>query len=141
MGKDVHKKLSQQVRRALRGATERERILHRLHSVALVLNGFSASKAARLYGDSARSVAYWFKRFEESGTRGLEEERRSGRPRKLTPVQMKQVSAFVESASQKDERVPAKKVSFFINQKFRVRLTVRQCRRIVKRLYSKPFTR
>jgi len=120
--------------RLLRGTTERERLLHRLHSVVLVLNGFSSSQAGRLYGDSARSVAYWVKRFKESGIGGLEEEQRSGRPTKLTPAQLKQVRAFIGKQIQAGQTITAKNVSFFINQKFRVRLTVRQCRRIVNML-------
>lgn len=134
MGKDVHKTPSKEAFRVLHGASESERILHRLHSVVLVLNGFSCSEAARLYGDSARSVAYWVKRFAERGIPGLEEKQRSGRPRKLTPLQMKRLRVFVEKESKDGEHVPAKKLAFFINQKFGVRLTIRQCRRISAKL-------
>src|SRR5436190_6332323 len=136
MGKDVHNKPSKEVLHALRGASEHERILHRLHSVVLVLNGLSCSEAARLYGDSARSVAYWLQRFEEGGLSGLEEEQRSGRPSKLTSAQTKRIRWFVEKQTQAGETVTAKSVSFFINQKFGVKLTVRQCRRILKQMAS-----
>jgi putative transposase len=120
------------VLRALRGASESDRVLHRLHSVVLVLKGFTCSEVARLYGDSARSVAYWVKRFEAAGVSGLEEEQRSGRPSRLTPAQMNTVRAFATKRSQSGKPTTGKALSSFINQKFGIHLTIRQCRRILK---------
>jgi transposase len=132
MGKNANKVAIKNLLGALRGTSEQERILHRLHSVVLVLNGLSCSETARLYGDSARSVAYWVKRFEAEGVAGLEEEQRSGRPSKLTPTQMKAVREFAAQHCRTGELATGKTLSFFINQKFSIQLTVRQCRRILR---------
>lgn len=130
---DLRKQLPRKLFRTLRGGSPNERILHRLHSVVLVFNGLSCSEVAKCYGDSARIVAYWVKRFEEQGIAGLQEEARSGRPSKLTPAQLKKVAAFVEESSQTNGApIDGKALSAFIKKRFDVSLTVRQCRRIVK---------
>lgn len=125
------------VLRTLRGRSSHERILHRLHSVVLVQNGFSCSEVARCYGDSARIVAYWVKRFESDGVSGLREKVRSGRPSKLTLLELKRVAAFVKRESE-SKGVPTngKTLSTFIKKTFGVSLTVRQCRRIVNQFPS-----
>lgn len=120
--------------KSLRGATSRERLLHRLHSVALVLNGFSASEAARLYGDSPRAVAYWVTRFNEDGARGLEEEERPGRPSKLNAIQFKKAQRFLQHSEAKSKQVTAEAFAEFISKEFRISLTPRHCWRILNRL-------
>ena len=135
MKRNTKKKQPEELLRALRGAAESERILHRLHSVVLVLNGFSSSEAARLYGDSARSVAYWVKRFEEHGVGGLEEKQRSGRPSKLSESQMRSVKSWVRKSFD-GTPVTGKVLSSYIRSRFGLSLTVRQCRRIMKTISS-----
>lgn len=120
----------------LRGETPRERLLHRLHSVALVLSGLSASEVGRLYGDSARAVAYWVTRFDAEGVRGLEEEARPGRPSKLNPAQMQKLAIFVARSERASKSVNANKLADFILTEFNVVLTPRQCWRILNRLKS-----
>jgi transposase len=132
MTPNQRKKLPPKLLRTLRGSSPEERILHRLHSVVLVLNGFSCSEVAKCYGDSARSVAYWVERFEGKGLAGLEEEARSGRPSKLTPAQLKKVAGFLKGSQTGETPVDGKALSVFIKRRFGVSLTVRQCRRIVK---------
>src|SRR5262249_47724357 len=88
----------------LRGTSARERLLHRLHSVALVLNGCSGSEAARIYGDSARAVAYWVTRFKRYGIEGLRDEARPGRPSRLNLSQLKKVQRFVNQSKAKSKR-------------------------------------
>jgi transposase len=138
MGIIKNKSVTKQMICALRGASKRERVLHRLHSVILVLNGLSCSEAGRVYGDSARSVAYWMKRYEQNGISGLEEEQRSGRPSKLTAAQLKVVEKFVQKNSQNHEGPLAAALQSFIKRKFAIVLTVRQCRRIMNRFRPKP---
>ena len=115
----------------LRGTSVRERILHRLHSVALVLSGRSASEAARIYGDSPRAVAYWVTRFEKQGIRGLGEDSRPGRPTKLKSLQTKKVRAYLNKSRERSQPVSAKALQQYIKQGFGVTLTTRQCLRIL----------
>jgi transposase len=115
---------------ALRGASPQERLLHRLHSIALVLNGHSASEAGRIFNDSPRAVAYWVKRFEQAGVRGLQEIPRPGRPTTLNPAQMKTLQTYMNHSSATNAPALRK----YIIKRFKITLTLRQCERIYKRL-------
>ena len=118
----------------LRGATPSERILHRLHSVALVLQGFSIKEVAGFYGDSPRVVAYWVERFKASGIEGLEEKPR-GRRDRLTPLQMERLRGFVKKNS---DRITGPMLSEYIKTSFGVSLTERQCQRIANDTLKEP---
>ena len=126
--------LTKDTLKSLRGTTPRERILHRLHSVTLVLNGLSASEAARLYGDSPRAVAYWVTRFNDDGQRGLREEERPGRPSKLNAMQLKKTQRFLQQSEAKSKQVTAEELANFISEEFRISFTPRHCWRILNRL-------
>ena len=118
----------------LRGDTPRERVLHRLHSVTLVLSGLSASEVARVFGDSPRAVAYWVTRFKKDGLDGLNEEVRPGRPSKLKPSQLKKLQTFLNKSPEKSQMEKAEMTAEFISKQFGIVLTVRQCWRILKRI-------
>jgi transposase len=111
-----------------------KRLLHRLHCVALVNHGLSASEAARIFDDSPRAVAYWVTRFKKEGIDGLREEARPGRPPKLNPSQMKKLKAFLQQSRVGSPPIKPETVSAYISKEFDVFLTLRQCRRILKRL-------
>jgi transposase len=128
--------LTKGIQQQLRGETPRERLLHRLHSVVLVLSGYSASEAGRIYGDSPRAVAYWVKRFNDEGMAGLEDDQRPGRPSKLDERQIKQLQTFLKQAKQKTELINAETVAAFILSEFGISLTARQCWRILNKLKS-----
>jgi transposase len=110
------------------------RLLHRLHSVALVAYGFSASEVARIFDDSPRAVAYWVKRFKQHGIAGLEEEARPGRPSKLNRAQMKRLQTFVKKSQASSRPMKAETLAGYILKEFRIVLTISQCWRILKRL-------
>lgn len=118
----------------LRGSSPPERLHHRLHAVALVLHGLSASAVARAFGDSPRAVAYWAKRYREQGVAGLREESRSGRPPKLNPSQMKLVQRFVAESATGSKAAQARALADFIRTRFQIELSVFQCARIRARL-------
>ena len=117
----------------LRGSSPRERLLHRLHSVALVLHGLSAAEAAKVYDDSPRAVAYWVERFQDKDVAGLEEEARSGRPSKLAVSEMKKVQTFIQRSHTISKPLNAQTLSEHIRKNFGIKLTPRQCWRILRR--------
>jgi transposase len=130
------KMLTQTMLRTLRGKTPRERLLHRLHSVVLVLKGQSASEVARIHGDSPRAVAYWVSRFNDEGLKGLEDTQRPGRPSKLDTRQMEKLQTFVKRSKQQSKAVNAETLAAFILTEFEISLTPRQCWRILNRIKS-----
>jgi transposase len=122
--------------RDLCAESPRARLLHRLHSVALVAYGLSASEVARIFDDSPRAVAYWVERFKQHGLAGLEEESRPGRPSKLNPAQMKKLQTFVKRSQANSKPVKIETLADYILKEFQVVLTISQCWRILKRLKS-----
>jgi transposase len=134
MEEKLPKTISATMLNELRGDTPRERVLHRLHSVTLVLSGLSASEVARVYGDSPRAVAYWVTRFKKDGLDGLNEEVRPGRPSKLKPSQLKKLQTFLNKSPEKSQMEKAEMTAEFISKQFGIVLTVRQCWRILKRI-------
>lgn len=136
MKRNQKRTLSKMTQRQLRGKTARERLLHRLHSVVLVLSGLSSSEVARIHGDSPRAVAYWVDSYSNDGLAGLEENQRPGRPSKLDETQIKKLQTFVKQSQRNSEPINAESVAAFILAEFRISLTARQCWRILKKLQS-----
>ena len=124
----------QELLKRVHGTSEAERLLHRLHCVVLVLNGFSASEAARLFGDSPRAVAYWVTRFGKLGVEGLQAEPKPGRPSSFTPQQLKKLKQFVKQQLSQSKPMNAKLLSQYIKRTYEIDLTPRHCWRILKRL-------
>jgi transposase len=134
MNKNTQFILTGQMVRDISAKTRDARLLHRLHCVALVNHGLSASEVARAFGDSPRAVAYWVTSFKKEGIDGLREEAKPGRPSKLNPSQMKKLKMFVLKSRAGSPPITAESVSAYISKEFDVFLTLRQCWRILKRL-------
>jgi len=126
--------LTGQMVRDLCAESPEKRLLHRLHCVTLVVNGFSASEVGRIFGDSPRAVAYWVTHFKKDGIDGLWDESRPGRPSKLNPSQMKRLQTFVKQSHARSRPVKAQTLSEYISKQFGISLTPRQCWRILRRL-------
>jgi len=62
---------SKRILKAIFRRAEPNRFQHRLHCVLLVSAGQSCTEVAKLFGDSARSVQHWVKRYNEEGIEGL----------------------------------------------------------------------
>ena len=119
------------------------RYQHRLHSVLLVLNGLSRVKAARLLGDSFRTVAYWVERFERLGLLGLQEEEKSGRPTKLNKTQLLKLRSILRkppnTQGMDGEVWTGESVNKCIEKHFNISLSLRHARRIL-RAFEKEVT-
>ena len=118
--------------------SEEARYDHRLHGVLLVAQGMNAPKVARLLGDGVRTVEYWVERFNQDGFAGLVEGERPGRPRKLSTEQLEELEAVLR-ASPRVQSVSAnlwdgKTLSHWINQRWGVELSTRQCQRLFRQL-------
>jgi len=111
---------------------------HRLHAILLVAQGMTAPQVAGLLGDAPRTVEYWVQQFEAEGLSGLVEGERSGRPPRLNDEQMQQIAdALREQPAAVDMEAnlwDGKVLSAFIQQRYGIRLGVRQCQRIFRQL-------
>jgi transposase len=125
--------LQEEIRRS-----DESRYDHRLHGVLLVAQGMTCPAVARLLGDAPRSVEYWVRRFEKEGLAGLVEGERPGRPRRLSAKQMAGVDRILrrppEDAGFSGHIWDGKTLSAWLEQKYHLRLGVRQCQRIFRHL-------
>ena len=114
------------------------RYYHRLHVVLLVLRGYSCYEAARLYGDSPRSVEYWVHRLLRQGLAGLEEDERPGRPSRLSDPQKERLRSELQGSPRAlgyDQNLwDGKLVAHHLAQRYGVTLGVRQCQRLLRQL-------
>jgi transposase len=134
MKRQKHFTIPRALLKKLRGNSSSERLLHRLHAVALVSGGLSASEVGQIYGDSPRAVAYWVTQYRKSGLEGLLEEDRPGRPGRLKPLQMKKLQTYVKQSRARSRIVNATILSKYIKEEFGISLSNPQCWRILKRL-------
>lgn len=118
--------------------TRAGRYYHRLHVVLLVLRGYSCYEAAKLYGDSPRSVEYWVHRLLRQGLAGLQEEDRPGRPSRLSESDKERLRTELGQSPRAlgyDQNLwDGKLLAHHLAQRYGVRLGVRQCQRLFHRL-------
>ena len=123
--------LQEEIRRS-----EESRYDHRLHGVLLVAQGMTCPEVSRLLGDAPRSVEYWVRHFEQRGLAGWSEGARSGRPRRLSDVQLQEVDRALRQTPRAlgltGTLWDGKTLSAWIVQRWQVRLAVRQCQRLFR---------
>ena len=116
--------------------SEESRYDHRLHGVLLVAQGATCPEVGRLLGDAPRTVEYWVRRFEAKGFAGLTEGQRSGRPRRLSEAQLREVDRALRQTPRdlglSGTLWDGKTLSAWLAQRFQVRLRVRQCQRLFR---------
>jgi len=118
--------------------TKEGRYFHRLHVVLQVLHGASSYEAARLYGDSPRSVEYWVHRLVSRGLAGLEEGERSGRPSRLSSSEEQGLRSEIRRSPRElgyDQNLwDGVLLSHHLEERYAVSLSVRQCQRLFYKL-------
>lgn len=120
------------------GRSEEARYDHRLHGLLLVSAGQSCREVARLLGDDASTVQRWVGRFEAGGLDALREGERPGRPATLDAKQLRSLESdlrktphdFGLDATLWDGPLLAE----HLRRRHGVRLGVRQCQRLFRRL-------
>lgn len=118
---------------------------HRLHAILLVAQGMSCRKVSVLLGDSARTLQYWVRRFEEEGLSGLVDDERPGRPRRLNQEQLDRIAVVLRGspsqAGMSANLWDGKTLSAYIRREWDIVLGVRQCQRLFRQLgfrFRKP---
>jgi len=118
--------------------SEEARYDHRLHGVLLVAEGLSCRQVAILLGDSPGTVGNWVHAFIEDGLAGLAEGDRPGRPSRLAPEQLQEIDRILRTTPSDAGLVgnlwdgPA--LAAFIEDRYGLRLGVRQCQRLFRKL-------
>lgn len=116
--------------RAQLRASSQVRRLHRLHAVLLVAGGLSCRQAARLLGDSPRSVEYWAHRYISDNVNGLNDKKHTGRRPRLTAAQLAQLRAVLAGSAADAPAPPGgwdgKSARAYIARRWGVRLGLRR---------------
>lgn len=122
--------------RAIVKANNDARYLHRVECVNLVLHGMTPSFLSGLVREGKNTITSWVKIADEQGFEALKIKEYPGRPEKLSPEQLEVIRAAVADAPENyGFRVwdgPA--LSSFIDTKFKVAMSVRQCQRLFHKL-------
>jgi len=116
--------------------SEESRYDHRLQGVLLVAQGMTCPEVSQVLGDAPRSVEYWVRRFEARGLAGLVEGERSGRPKRLNGLQLREIDAVLRRTPRDFGLTgtlwDGKTLSAWIERQCGVRLGVRQCQRLFR---------
>lgn len=127
----VAETLQDEIRRS-----EEARYYHRLHAVLLVAQGLSPPKVADWLGDSVRAVELWVHRFQQRSLAGLRENKRTGRPSRLSRDRLAQALLAVRSSPSEvglnADQWNANILSDYL-QTLGVRLKPRQCRNLLRK--------
>lgn len=107
---------------------------HRLHALLLIARGMTCPAVARYFGASRTAVWNWVRRFEKRGLAGLADGERSGRPPRLTKAQLRDIDRALRHTPPDGGLWDGKTLSAYIRARHGIRLGVRQCQRLFRRL-------
>lgn len=111
---------------------------HRLHAILLVANGMRCPQAAKMLGDSERTVRYWVQQFNEEGLQGLIDSERLGRPSRLSDRHMDQIGKTLRQSPNEVGLAggiwDGKTVSAYIKKNYEIDMGVRQSQRLFRLL-------
>lgn len=118
---------------------------HRLHAVLLVGQGMTCPRVASYLGDASRTIQNWVNHFEEKGFAGLSDKDGRGRKPRLAEKELEQIGAVLrcspEDFGMSQVAWDGKTLAGFIKRRYGVRLGVRQCQRLFRKLgfrFRKP---
>lgn len=107
------------------------RYFHRLHIVLLLARGMTCKYVAEVFGEPIRTVQRWAKELNEGGLDALKDEQRSGRPTRLTPMQLVELKDDLAKGPQEFGFTQGfwdgPLLSHHIQDKYGVSLKVRRC--------------
>ncbi len=110
----------------------------RILAIAMVLDGFSRTEAARLCGMDRQTLCDWVHRYNEAGLEGLADRARSGRPASLSWVEQGKLASWVEEGANlaRDRVVRFRRVDLRnrIASEFGVELHERSVGKLLRRL-------
>lgn len=114
-------------------SSEDSRFQHKVECVNLVLGGMMPSELSKYVAESKNTITMWVKTADECGFEALHTKKQTGRPPKLSSLQLDEI----EAALKEDDPVKygyrvwdGPSLSSYIKEKHGVALSVRQCQRL-----------
>lgn len=117
-------------------ANNDSRFLHRVECVNFVLNGMTPSALSEMVHESKNTITSWVKTADEKGFDALRIKEYPGRPKKLQDDALAEIKAAInDEPEQYGFRVwDGPSLAEFINSKYNVGMSVRQCQRLFHEL-------
>ena len=122
--------------KAIMSSSNETKYLFRVFAVNMVLSGTPASQVGASAGYSKAAVTSWVKTVDEKGFEALRTQQRSGRPSKLSELQLKEIDAVLQT-DPKDHDLKVwdgPSLSSYIKSHYNVDIGVRQCQRLFRNL-------
>lgn len=118
--------------RLILSTSEDAKFIHRVDMVNLVLSGIPVATLSAATNNSVNSITGWVKKVDEQGFDALRSKKQPGRPAKLTQEELEKIkSVLQEEPETHGFRVwDGPSLSSYIEQKFNVKLGIRQCQRL-----------
>jgi transposase len=121
--------------------SDEAKYIHRLHGILLLLNNEenNCSNVASLFRNSPRSLSNWVHQINKSGSIFvLKDKPRTGRKPKLNDEQLHLLKAVIQKHPSDLDLTAniwdGKTLSFFVEREFGIKLQVRQCQRLFRKL-------
>ena len=118
--------------------SEDSRYDHRLHGVLLVSKGLNCSEVGDMFGHNATTVQRWVNHFNKKGFAGLYEGERTGRPMTIDHSTWEQLGHDLRKHPKDfyygQNMWDGKLLSHHLEQRYGVKMGVRQCQRIFKKM-------
>lgn len=123
--------------RLIVNSTEDAAYQHKVEMVNLVLSGLTPSYLSTYCCESKNTITLWVKIADEQGFEALRPKKRTGRPPKLSSDQTAEIRAVLEEDDPKKYGYnvwDGPTLSCYIQNKYSVKLCVRQCQRLLHTL-------
>lgn len=118
--------------------SEDSRYDHKLHGVLIVSKGYSCNEVGEMFGHDATTVQRWVNRFNQKGFAGLYEGERTGRPNRIDHSTWEQLGHDLRKNPKDFEYTQnmwdGKLLSHHLEQQYGVKIGVRQCQRIFRKM-------
>lgn len=114
-------------------STDDAKYQHKVECVNIVLGGMPPSELSKYVAESKNTITQWVKTADEEGFEALHPKKQPGRPQKLTPAQLDEISKLL------DEDDPARQgyrvwdgptMSQYIKKAYSITISPRSCQRM-----------
>lgn len=122
--------------KAIMSSTDEARFHFRVFAVNMVLSGCSAAQISAMAGVSKVAVTGWVKAVDEQGFDALKSKGHKGASSKLSEEQLKEIDTVLQSDPKEHgyKNWDGPSLSAYINSKYNIVLSVRQCQRLFHNL-------
>ncbi len=117
-------------------STQNSRMRNRYLAVSHFVDGKSRTEIAKYLKVARGSVNIWVQKYLTEGIEGLNEGRHTGRPARLTPKQLEQLSNFIQENSilAKGGRLQARDIQSYVTDNFGVEYEISNIYRLLHHL-------